>query len=174
MKTDNRILLATRGLILLIMGLVAAGAIGLTAAALALPFYRSEVASALAEQAPALNMTTLYPPLYGAFLFGLIALGLIWATLSKLRAIVASVSEGDPFIAANSRRLKAIGWLMVAGQVAAIALGLMIDRVASLTGTHGGGSDLSLNGLLAILLVFALAGVFERGAQMREELEGTI
>lgn len=90
------------------------------------------------------------------------------------RVIVASVSEGDPFIVANSQRLKSIGWLMVAGQIAAMVLGLMLERVASLTGTHSGGSDLSLNGLLAILLVFVLAGVFERGAQMREELEGTI
>ena len=35
-------------------------------------------------------------------------------------------------------------------------------------------NDLSLSGILAILLVFILAGVFERGAEMREELEGTV
>lgn len=174
MKTDNRILAATRALIYLIMGLVATAAIGLTVTMLALPFYRSEVTRALAEQAPMLDATTLYPALYGTFAFALIALGFIWAILRKLRAIVASVSTGDPFVAENSQRLKAIGWLMVAGQAAAMALGVMIGRVTSLTGTHGGGFDLSLNSLLAILLVFALAGVFERGAQMREELEGTI
>ena len=35
-----------------------------------------------------------------------------------------------------------------------------------------GGID--LNGILSILLAFVLAAVFERGAAMRDELEGTV
>ena len=37
-----------------------------------------------------------------------------------------------------------------------------------------GFDDGILNGILSILLVFILAGIFERGAEMREELEGTV
>jgi len=36
------------------------------------------------------------------------------------------------------------------------------------------GLDMSLNGILSILLVFILAGIFEHGAAMREEQEGTV
>ncbi len=34
--------------------------------------------------------------------------------------------------------------------------------------------NISVTGWLAVLLLFVLAGVFEHGAQMREELEATI
>ena len=50
----------------------------------------------------------------------------------------------------------------------------VVGNAADMFGESDTGWDLSLNGILAILLVFILAGIFERGAEMREELEGTV
>ena len=94
--------------------------------------------------------------------------------MRKLLAIVASVEQGDPFVRANALRLKAIGWLMVGIQIVGIPLALAAGEAADMFGESDTGLDMSLNGILSILLVFILAGIFEHGAAMREELEGTV
>ena len=38
----------------------------------------------------------------------------------------------------------------------------------------GSGDGFSLTGILMVLILFILARVFKRGAEMREELEGTV
>lgn len=172
--TNNRVLQVTRWLIYLIMALIAFAAIVLTLVAAVLPFYWTEASAKILLEHPGLDTQALLPILYVVFAFGIIILGLVWTLMRKLLAIVASVADGDPFVRANAVRLKAIGWLMVAAQVVGIPLAFAARQAADLFGENNVDSDISLSGILSILLVFVLAGVFERGAEMREELEGTV
>ena len=172
--TDNRILRITRWFVYLIMGLVAAVGTVLALVSMVLPFYWSEAMAELNTVHPNLDPMTLLPHLLSIFALGILVLGFIWTIMRKLLAIVASVEQGDPFVRANALRLKAIGWLMVGIQIVGIPLALAAGEAADMFGESDTGLDMSLNGILSILLVFILAGIFEHGAAMREELEGTV
>jgi hypothetical protein len=88
--------------------------------------------------------------------------------------MVETVRVGDPFVAANAERLQQIGWALLALQL----LGLVIGAIAEVVSTPAHPLDIdagfSVNGWLAVLLTFVLARVFAKGAQMREDLEGTV
>jgi Protein of unknown function (DUF2975) len=173
-NTQNRILRVTRWLVYLIMGLVAFVGVALAAFSVFLPFYWDEVVKELLTSHPGINVTELLPLLLAVFALGIVVLGLIWTIMRKLLAIVGSVETGNPFVLANALRLKAIGWMMVVLQLVGIPLAILAGKAADMFGESDTGLDISLNGILAILLVFILAGIFERGAEMREELEGTV
>lgn len=170
----DRLSRITRWLVYLIMGLVAFAGTVLAIVSVALPFYWTEAAAEIAKEHPALDTVALYPKIYAIFALGIMILGLIWAIMRKLVAIIGSVEDGNPFVLANAIRLKAIGWLMVAVQLIGIPLAVVASETADLFGDNNVDFNFSLNGILSILLVFILAGIFEHGAQMREELEGTV
>ena len=172
--TDNRILRITRWLVYLIMGVVAIAGALLALVSIVLPFYWTEAIAELNTVHPNLDPLTLLPNLLSVFALGIVTLGLIWTMMRKLLAIIASVEDGNPFVRANAIRLKAIGWLMVGLQIVGVPLAIAAGNAADMFGESDTGLDLSLNGILAILLVFILAGIFERGAEIREELEGTV
>lgn len=165
---------ATRWLVYLIMACVAVAAVLLAVVAAVLPFYWQEAMAEIVKEHPQAQTAILLPSLYAVFALGMMLLGIVWTVLRKLLAILNSVEVGDPFVFANAIRLRAIGWLMVVAQILGIPLGFAAHNLASQFGKHDVGQDLSLNGILAILLVFILADIFNRGAAMREELEGTV
>lgn len=96
----------------------------------------------------------------------------------ELSGIVKSVGRGDPFEPANADRLRRMGWLTVPAYAAAIpcgAIGAWLKRVSNDAGrTLDVEFDLGGGGILLILTLFILARVFRKGAEMREELEGTV
>ena len=104
-----------------------------------------------------------------AFAIGLVIVPLAHVALTRLRAIVASVRAGDPFVAPNARRLTAIAWALLGIMICDLAFGVM----ASMLDTHMEWS-FSLTGWLAVLLLFVLARVFDHGTRMRDEIEGTV
>jgi Protein of unknown function (DUF2975) len=172
--TNGTILKITRGLIYLIMGLAVVGGLALAVGSVTLPFFWPQVLTEIANEKPGFDGRGVMPLIYILFAFAIICLAALWMILKELLAIIATVAEGDPFVRANAVRLKAIGWIMVFVHV----IGLPFSAVATQVGEklqeadmHG---DLSITGILSTLLVFVLAGVFERGAAMREELEGTV
>lgn len=104
-----------------------------------------------------------------AFAIGLVMVPLAHVALTRLRAIVATVRAGDPFVAANARRLTAIAWALLGIMIFDVAFGLM----ASVLDTSMEWS-FSLTGWLAVLLLFVLARVFDHGARLRAEVEGMV
>ena len=170
----NRILRITRLLVYLIMGLIAFAGAVLAVVSVVLPFYWTEALAEITAENPGLDPANLLPLLLVIFALGILLMGLIWTIMRRLLAIIDSVEDGNPFLRANAVRLKAIGWLMVAVQIIGLPLAVAAGRAADMFGESDTGVDFSLNGVLAILLVFILAGIFERGAEMREELEGTV
>jgi hypothetical protein len=171
---DIRILRVTRWLVYLIMGLIAAVGVILAFASVVMPFHWTKAVAEILKEHPGMDTSTLLPHLYIVFALIIVIMGIVWTIMRKLLAIIGSVEQGNPFVLANAIRLRAIGWLMVVAQFVAVPLAIMAGETADLFGKNNVDFDLSLNSLLAILLVFILSGIFQRGAQMREELEGTV
>jgi hypothetical protein len=91
-----------------------------------------------------------------------------------LRRIIDTVAEGDPFIPENAVRLGQMGWIAIAVQIIAIPAGVLAGWIAYVTQVHEVSIGVSLGGVLLALILFVLARVFRKGAEMRDELEGTV
>ena len=105
---------------------------------------------------------------------GLVAMPLHYVVLKRLLAIVETVRAGDPFIAANANRLRAIAWALLALQILSIVIGAIGKTISSPAHPVHLDAGFSINGWLAVLLTFLLARVFAEGTLMREDLEGTV
>jgi hypothetical protein len=105
---------------------------------------------------------------------GVVAVVLTHFVLTRLLAIVDTVRKGDPFIVENATRLQQIAWTVLAGEM----LHVVIVLIASGMSTSGTPIDIrwnmSITRWLVVLMLFVLARVFETGARMREDLEGTV
>lgn len=105
-------------------------------------------------------------------LVGVLVAPIAHLLLIRLLAIVHSVQAGSPFTLANAARLKVIAWSLLAIQLLDLGYGWISFRMAELQSAFGW--SFGLTGWLAVLLLFVLARVFERGAAMEDELAGTV
>lgn len=93
------------------------------------------------------------------------------------RALLLSVRDGDPFVAANVRRLRIIGFLLAVGTPIVGYVTQLLDgalAASSTVGELGQSFTIPGNGPLAGLGVFVLAEVFAHGVRLREDVEGTV
>ena len=106
--------------------------------------------------------------------FGVIATVLVQIALKRLAAIVQTVSAGDPFVIVNAERLKTIAWTVAGLEVLHFIIGMTARSIS--TETHPLDIDWKFNitRWLVVLFLFVLARVFEQGARMRDDLQGTI
>ena len=105
---------------------------------------------------------------------GLASVPLNYGVLTRLLAIVDTVREGDPFLAANAQRLQVIAWLLFSLQVLSMIVGGLARSVSTAARPVDVDAGFSITGWLAVLLTFLLARVFAEGARMRDDLEGTV
>jgi hypothetical protein len=105
---------------------------------------------------------------------GLVTIPLNYLILKKLLAIVETVRAGDPFIATNAQRLRAIAWALLTLQMLSIVIGAIGKAISTPAHPVNLDAGFSINGWLAVLLTFLLARVFAEGTHMREDLEGTV
>ncbi|MBI3447302.1 MAG: DUF2975 domain-containing protein [Acidobacteria bacterium] len=105
---------------------------------------------------------------------GVAATPLHYAVLKRLLAIVETVRAGDPFVAENAHRLRAIAWVLLALQLLSLVVGAIARAVSSPAHPLHLDAGFSINGWLAVLLTFLLARVFTEGSLMREDLDGTV
>jgi len=105
---------------------------------------------------------------------GLAGVPVVRLVLTRLLAIVDTVREGDPFVVANAVRLQQIAWAVLALELMHLAVGIIAAAVSTVSVPLNFGWGFSVTRWLAVLLLFVLARVFEQGARMREELEGTV
>jgi hypothetical protein len=105
---------------------------------------------------------------------GLAVIPLNYLVLKKLLAIVETVRAGDPFVATNAQRLRAIAWALLTLQLLSIVIGAIGKSISTPAHPVHLDAGFSINGWLAVLLTFLLARVFEEGTHMREDLEGTV
>ncbi len=107
-------------------------------------------------------------------LAGLAGAYVVHRILRKLQDIVETVSSGDSFVADNARRLQAIAWYVLAGEVLRLVIGALVLFASTPAQILDVDVGFSLAPWLAVLLLFVLARVFEQGAHMRTDLEGTV
>jgi hypothetical protein len=123
---------------------------------------------------PSPDATRLIWGLRAVAAIGVASIPINYLILKRLLAMVDTVRMGDPFVAANARRLHGIAWALLTLQL----LGLLVAIISRVISTPAHPVDLdssfSVNGWLAVLLTFVLARVFAEGAGMREDLEGTV
>src|SRR6266478_5178461 len=62
---------------------------------------------------------------------GLATIPLNYVVLKRLLAIVETVREGDPFVAANASRLQAIAWTLLALQLLSLVIGAIVKTVST-------------------------------------------
>lgn len=105
---------------------------------------------------------------------GLATIPLNYAGLKRLLAIVETVRAGDPFVAANASRLQAVAWVLFSLNLLSILIWAIAKHVSTPAHPLHLNAGFSINGWLAVLLTFLLARVFEEGALMHEDLEGTV
>jgi len=89
-------------------------------------------------------------------------------------ALSVSHRVGEPFVVENAVRLQKIAWAVLALEVLHLVIVAVAANVSTPQAPLDIGWDFSVTRWLAVLLLFVLARVFETGARMREELEGTV
>jgi nitrate reductase gamma subunit len=107
-------------------------------------------------------------------MLGLLCIPLNDLLLRRLRDIVDTVRESDPFVAANAVRLQVIARVLLALQLVSIAIGAIADAISTSSSPLHLDAGFSVTGWLAVLLAFVLARVFSEGARMRDDLTGTV
>ncbi len=113
-------------------------------------------------------------------LLGLVAaaeLALTYVFLRNLRKIIDSVAHGHPFERANADRLRRMAWLSVGMQIVGIPMTRLIvwfDALPHKPNVHHNSDGVSIGTILLTLVIFVMARVFRTGAEMQEDLEGTI
>jgi hypothetical protein len=105
---------------------------------------------------------------------GIAAVPVAYVVLSRLRAIVDTVREGDPFVAVNARRLQTIAWAYLGLELLHLGVGVVAASAGSSVQPLDVNWRFSLTPWVAVLLLFVLARVFDHGTRMRADLEGTV
>lgn len=178
-RTTDPLLLTGKILSILLQVGMVIGGIALSVALPALLIFRTKVESEFASQSGAAAVTFPLLQLAGVMAIGLAIVVLLFVFFDKLRRIINTVGDGDPFQPLNATRLAIMGWLMLAVQLLllpATALGMQLaelaDEAEGMNFTSDGGLDMT--GILLTIILFILARVFRHGAAMRDELEGTV
>ena len=105
---------------------------------------------------------------------GVVTIPLNYVVLKRLLLIVETVRAGDPFVAANAYRLRTIAWTLVGIQFLSLAIAAIGKAISTPEHPFHLDAGFSVNGWLAVILMFVLSRVFAEGTLMREDLEGTI
>ena len=175
-RTSDLLLLAGKVVTVMMQGAMVIGAAALVIALGAIAFFQDTI------QADPDFKGVVFPTLtmIGVMLIGLAIVATLFVFFGRLRAIINTVGEGDPFVPVNAERLSLMAWLMLGVQLlvlAAIPLALDLVELADDLGESSHievSSGIDLSGILLVIILFILARVFRHGAAMREDLEGTV
>jgi hypothetical protein len=105
---------------------------------------------------------------------GLVSVPLHYLVLTRLLAIVRTVQGADPFVVENAERLRSIAWAVLALEVVHLVIGAIVFGLGASGQPLGMKWSFSFTPWLAVLLLFVLAQVFDHGARLRADLEGTV
>ena len=178
--SNDLLLLAGKVITILMQGAMAFGAVVLVFVIGALDVSRDTIEAQMAAETGHVDFALPLFASFGVLLIGFAIVAALFVFFGKLRAIINTVSQGDPFVPVNAERLSLMAWLMLGVQLlvlAAIPFALQLVDFVRVFGEDSdikidGGFDLS--GILLVIILFILARVFRHGAAMREDLEGTV
>ena len=111
---------------------------------------------------------------------GLIAvLALVLWIIGQLRDVVRTLRDGEPFVAANARRIRRIGWAVIFGELARAGFTYVGTSYAMASVSADGlrfypRSDLGVLPILYGLIILVIAEVFRIGTRLDEEQSLTV
>ena len=123
---------------------------------------------------PSGDSSTLILGMRVIMVIGICSVPLAHIVLTRLLTIVDTVSVGDPFVVENAARLQTIAWSVLGLELLHFVVGAVAASASSRAHPLDIDWNFSLTRWLAVLLLFVLARVFEHGARMRADLEGTV
>jgi hypothetical protein len=179
-RSTDLLLLAGKVITLILQAAMAFGAAVLVLVLGALAISHNSIQDQLIAETGRSDLVLPLFASFGVLLVGFAIVAALFVFFGKLRAIINTVSEGDPFVPVNAERLSLMAWLMLGVQLlvwAAIPFALQLVDFVRIFGEDSdikidGGFDIS--GILLIIILFILARVFRHGAALREDLEGTV
>ncbi len=178
-RPKDPLLLAGKVITLLMQVGMAIGALVLLIAIPGAMLYHEEATAAFARDVG--NPVAALPlfELEGIMLIGTGVTVLLFLFFGRLRRIIATVEEGDPFQPENASRLSQMGWLILAVQLLAVPAILLLAPIARAADKPemvelATASKVDFGLLLLTIVLFILARVFRHGAAMRDDLEGTV
>ncbi|MBD3730472.1 MAG: DUF2975 domain-containing protein [Sphingomonadales bacterium] len=178
-SSKDPLLLAGKAIAIFMQGAMAFGGIALVIALVAVLVMQGTVNAEILEKTGDLQGLSPALTIAGLMVVGLAIVAMLFFFFDKLRRIIGTVGEGDPFQPQNATRLAQMGWLMLGVQLItlpaiplAMNLAKFADHFENAHFTFNGGLDMS--GILMAIVLFILARVFRHGTAMREDLEGTV
>ena len=179
-RTSDLLLLAGKVVTVMMQGAMVIGAAALVIALGAIAFFQDTIQAEMLADPDFKGVVFPTLTMIGVMLIGLAIVATLFVFFGRLRAIINTVGEGDPFVPVNAERLSLMAWLMLGVQLlvlAAIPLALDLVELADDLGESSHievSSGIDLSGILLVIILFILARVFRHGAAMREDLEGTV
>lgn len=171
LKPKDPLLAAARVVLIVAMAAMAVACLATLIAAPAVVVLRSDVLAELASKAAPVE--ALWALVLILLLVAFVT-GLGFLFFRHMYRIVGTVGEGDPFIPANASRLSAMGWIVVAVNIAFIPMVSILRWLESVTEHMHTEASNDIDGLLLALVLFILARVFREGTRLRDEVEGTV
>lgn len=177
--TRDPLLAIAKGVLWFLMAVLALGLAASLLAAPLLAIFHGPASTALAEHLEGVPTGPFLWAIAGILLLAALLCALLLRLFQLLKRIVDTVGEGDPFVPDNASRLTQMAWLTLAVQLVGLPMSGIGAWINALTKGQGH-TDLEViggvdgNGLLLMLILFILARVFRKGAQMRADLEGMV
>lgn len=162
--------LILRGFLLINVG---AGAVFAIAILASFPMGDTLLARLTYKYGPTMDVVAI---LWGIRLLMLASIGaavVLRRIFRALLAVVDTVRAEDPFTEANATRLRTIAWGMLILQLLDLGLGAFTGWARLMRFDFVDWSP-SFSGWIVVLMLFVLARVFRRGAEMRDDLAMTV
>ena len=176
--TKDPLLTIGRIIVLIGQGAMAIAALAPVVALPAVALFRDTITSELRSSMEDAAFVFPMAEVVGIMLMSLAVVIMMFAFFELLRRIIATVGEGDPFRPINAARLTKMAWLMLAVELLTFPMAGLGMRLIEVFEEAAGDSDvvfgLDISSIVMIITLFILARVFRKGAEMRDELEGTV
>lgn len=171
---SDPLLRSTKLFLRFIQGIAILAGIAIVAAIPLIWYFGDHVLAEMAKQGSHLPGNEALAAITAILAGCLILLTLAFLLLRHLSALIDTVDQGSPFIPENAKRLRTMGWLVLAMQGLAF-LALPFASWLHHALPHGEVKfSVDLTGILTAMLLFILARVFDRGTQLEADIEGTV
>jgi hypothetical protein len=115
----------------------------------------------------------------GSMLLVVLLFGLLLWALTQLRHVFRSLSRGRPFLPENARRIRRVGYAVIAGELARAAIVYFWSDYTSRHFTANGArfiasTDFNVITIVGGLAILVIAEVFREGTRLQEDQSLTI
>lgn len=184
LRDIDPLLAIAKTLTIIVMVLMAIAAAATVIAIPTIFVMQSEIATALASSGHHVALARVLLGLAILLTTTAVMLAGLFRFVQLLGRIIDTVGRGDPFTPENARRLLHMAWIALGVQAVGWIMEVESGWLNSMLPGGVGGKhwhvswfadySVSGSGLVLVVILFILARVFRQGAEMREDLEGTV